>query len=125
VTIAEGERQHFWLVALADEYFSIPVGISHHVLLRSSGVHQDEAAEHSYDHWIIGPRSKWRERIWPAAAIGRRFDPLDIDSDDTSVVSLQQLWPFVRGVLCSRISSAQYVLQLTACKPSGGSWTNS
>jgi hypothetical protein len=49
VAIAEGERQHFGLVALADEYFSIPVGISHHVLLRSSGVHQDEAAEHSYD----------------------------------------------------------------------------
>jgi hypothetical protein len=35
VAIAEGERQHFGLVALADEYFSIPIGTSHHVLLRS------------------------------------------------------------------------------------------
>jgi hypothetical protein len=39
---------------------------------------------------------------------------MNIQSDDTSVVSLQQLWPFVWGVLSSRMSGAQYVFAAQA-----------
>src|SRR5262249_18330454 len=37
VAVSEGEGQPFGLVALSDEYPSIPVGIRHQVLLRSAG----------------------------------------------------------------------------------------
>ena len=93
MAIAEGERQHFGLVALADEYFSVQVGISH----RDQPSCAPVSAERSRrtQSAIIGPHCKRRERIWQIgchwAAIRRRFDPLDIASDDTSVVSLQQL----------------------------------